>query len=306
MWASTTHAQYSRKAASYGNDLTDPEWTILRPCPRLSGVGAKHARPMPMREVAGAICYVPWRHSVALTPSRLGGGGYRCFARLHDDGTLELPVRRDRRTGPHQPVWRRTGPHRAFASDPQHQRVGAASVGMNGQATRHGADACRCGPQSGGVRHRIWADGSEFRWSKPAAAVRLSAHDEKRSSFRLTNEPVSGAFRRMEGRFRIAPSLVERRAMEGSGEPCALLHVMEHVCRLAVGRRALALLASSGTLQDAVNRRLVLPGGQLDRVGGTRVGDFDHEGSPRPCSAALVRNTNENVQPSFAGLSDRL
>ncbi len=67
-----------------------------------------------------------------------------------------LPVRRDRRAGPHQPVRRRAGPHRAlrggpFAADPQHEMVGAAGVGHERrQASGHGARSRRGRPQAGG------------------------------------------------------------------------------------------------------------------------------------------------------------
>ena len=60
-----------------------------------------------------------------------------------------LPVRRDRRARSHQPVRRRTGPHRAlrggpFAADPQHKMVGVASMGHERrQASRHGAGSRR-------------------------------------------------------------------------------------------------------------------------------------------------------------------
>ena len=40
------------------------------------------------------------------------------------------------------------------------------------------------------ILHRIWADGTEFRWGKQAVA--RAAHDERNSSFRLTRaEPTS-------------------------------------------------------------------------------------------------------------------
>jgi transposase len=67
-----------------------------------------------------------------------------------------LSIRRDRRTGSHQPVRRRTGSNRAvrsgsFAAHPQYQMVGVAGVGHEHRQTPgHGACSCRGRPQAGG------------------------------------------------------------------------------------------------------------------------------------------------------------
>jgi transposase len=67
-----------------------------------------------------------------------------------------LPIRRDRRAGPDQPVRRRAGAHRTvrgspFAADPQQQMVGFAVLGHERcQAPRHGARTRSGRPQAGG------------------------------------------------------------------------------------------------------------------------------------------------------------
>jgi transposase len=74
---------------------------------------------------------------------------------------MTVPVRRDRRSGAHQPARRRAGANRAlrgspFVADPQYQMVGAAGVGdERRQAPRHGARTRRGRPQAGGdtARH---------------------------------------------------------------------------------------------------------------------------------------------------------
>ena len=57
MWPPTTRRQHSRPGLRYGSNLTDAEWTMLRPfLPPETARGRKGA--YPMREIINAICYV--------------------------------------------------------------------------------------------------------------------------------------------------------------------------------------------------------------------------------------------------------
>jgi transposase len=91
MWTPTTRRQHSRAGLRYGSDVSDAEWSILKPLlPAARSCGRKRA--WPMREIVNAIFYVlrggiAWR----LLPDSFPPWRtvYRWFARLRDDGVWE-------------------------------------------------------------------------------------------------------------------------------------------------------------------------------------------------------------------------
>src|SRR5260370_30400016 len=91
MWTPTPRKQHIRRTNRYQSDLTDEEWSVIRPhLPAANSTGRPRA--WPMREIVNGIFYVmragcPWR----FLPSDLPPWGtiYRWFSAFRDAGRFE-------------------------------------------------------------------------------------------------------------------------------------------------------------------------------------------------------------------------
>jgi len=90
MWTTTNRARYDRDRLRYPSDLTDAEWTLVRPLIPPAKAGG-HARTVDIREVVNGIMYIlstgcQWRYIPTDLPPR--STVYDYLVRWNEDGTL--------------------------------------------------------------------------------------------------------------------------------------------------------------------------------------------------------------------------